>query len=167
MLDWFHIGMYFERLVKAIPGLKGADILTKEQMQRKVVAAKRLLWHGRKSDCLAALEVLRRDTGWVGVRNPLGRVIRYLRACASLLVNYAARRKKGRHISSAGAESAVDFVIGQRMKRNGHMRWTPVGANANLQVRCAVLNGQDMRNFKRWYPPGARLAWLQAPAAAS
>lgn len=50
-----------ERLLKAIPGLKGVDILTKEQMQRKVVAAKRLLWHGRKNDCLAALEVLRRD----------------------------------------------------------------------------------------------------------
>jgi len=167
VLDWFHIGMYFERLLKAIPGLKGADILTKEQMQRKVVAAKRLLWHGRKNHCLAALEALRRDTGWVGARNPLGRVIRYLRACASLLVNYAARRRKGQPISSAGAESAVDFVIGQSMKRNGHMRWTPVGANAILQVRCAVLNGLDMRNFKRWYPPGARLAWLQAPAAPS
>jgi hypothetical protein len=39
------------------------------------------------------------------------------------------------------------------MKRNGHMQWTRVGANALLQVRCAVLNGQDVRNFKRWYPP--------------
>ena len=62
----------------------------------------------------------------------------------------------------------MDFVIGQGMKRNGHMRWTPVvGAIAILQMRCAVLNGQTMRNFKRWYPPGTRLAWLQAPAALS
>jgi hypothetical protein len=62
-------------------------------------------------------------------------------------------------ISSAGAESVVDYVIGQRMKRNGHMRWRQGEANANalLQVRCAVLNGQGIRNFKRWYPPGRRL----------
>ena len=47
----------------------------------------------------------------------------------------------------------VDYVIGQRMKRNGHMRWTREGANALPQVRCAVFNGQDIRNFKGWYPP--------------
>ena len=123
--------------------LYGTDVLTNGRLQSKVVAAKRLLWHGRKNDCLATLEVLRRDAGWGGAQNPLGRVIRYLRACASPLVNYAARRRKRRPISSTGAESAVDFVIGQRMKRNGHMRWTPVDANAILQVRCAVLSGQD------------------------
>jgi len=81
VLDWFHIGMHFERLFKAIPGLKRADELTKAQLQRKVIAAKRQLWHGRQSHCLTALEALRRDTGWVGAGNPLGRVIRYLKAC--------------------------------------------------------------------------------------
>ncbi|KAI3596436.1 hypothetical protein D8I24_7360 [Cupriavidus necator H850] len=40
-------------------------------------------------------------------------------------------------------------MIGQRMKRNGHMRWTMPGANALLQVRCAVRNGEDIRNFGR------------------
>ena len=33
-------------------------------------------------------------------------------------------------------------------------------ANSLLQVRCAVLNGQDVRNFKRWYPPGKLFAPL-------
>lgn len=51
----------------------------------------------------------------------------------------------------------VDYVIGQRMKRNGHMRWTISGANALLQVRCAVLNGEDIRNFRRWYPPDRKI----------
>jgi hypothetical protein len=103
------------------------------------------------------LEALRRDTGWVGCRNPLGRLIRYLRGSADFLVNYGQRRARGQPISSAGAESVVDHVIGQRMKRNGHMRWSRAGANALLQVCCAVLNGQDVRNFKRWYPPGRRI----------
>jgi hypothetical protein len=26
-----------------------------------------------------------------------------------------------------------------------------MGVNNLLQVRCAVLNSQDVRNFKRWY----------------
>jgi hypothetical protein len=45
----------------------------------------------------------------------------------------------------------VDHVVGKRTKRNGHARCTRGGANRLLQVRCAVLNGQDVRNFKRWY----------------
>lgn len=79
-----------------------------------------------------------------------------------MLVNYAARRSKGLSISSAGAESAVDYVVGQRMKRNGHMRWSTEGANALLQVRCAVLNGLDVRNFKRWDPPDRRIEALRS-----
>ena len=43
----------------------------------------------------------------------------------------------------------MDHVVGQRMKRNGHMRWTRREAHSLLQVRCAVLNGQYVRNFKR------------------
>ena len=55
-----------------------------------------------------------------------------------MLVNYRARYARGLPISSAGAEWVVDYVIGQRLKRNGHMRWSRDGANALLQVRCAV-----------------------------
>ena len=72
-----------------------------------------------------------------------------------------------RPISSAGAECAVDYVIGQRMKRNAHMRWSQEGANALLQVRCAALNGQDVRNFVRWYPPDRRVARPCEPALAA
>ena len=84
-----------------------------------------------------------------------------------MLINYERRRAQGRPISSAGAECAVDYVIGQRMKRNGHMRWSQEGANALLQVRCAVLNGQDVRNFVRWYPPDRRVARPCEPALAA
>ncbi len=42
----------------------------------------------------------------------------------------------------------------------------PEGANALLQVRCAVLNGQDIRNFKRWYPPDERIDGLHLRAVA-
>ena len=79
-------------------------------------------------------------------------------------MNYRARHARGLPISFAGAESVIDYVIEQRMKRNGHMRWSCHGANALLQVRCAVLNGRDVGNFKRWYPPEARLATIDLAA---
>jgi hypothetical protein len=82
----------------------------------------------------------------------LVKLVGYLERSRLWLVNYAWRRARQLPISSAGAESVVDHVIGQRMKRNGHMRWTRKGANGLLQVRCAVLNGLDVRNFERWYP---------------
>ena len=42
------------------------------------------------------------------------------------------------------------------------MRWSREGANALLQVRCAALNGLDIRHFKRWYPPDQRLMRISA-----
>jgi hypothetical protein len=94
---------------------------------------------------------------------PNGEVDRHTkcaRPAIAFLYDYARRRPLRLPISSAGAESVVDYLIGQRMKRNGHMRWTREGANSLLQVRCAVLNGQDVRNSKRWYPPGKLFAPL-------
>ena len=46
-------------------------------------------------------------------------------------------------------------------------RLTREGANALLQVRCVVLNGQDIRNVKRWYPPDRRIVGAPTAIAAS
>lgn len=152
ILDWFHIGMRFEHLLLGLKGLQGIDDHERARLHRTAEGAKWFLWHGKAQRCLERLGELRRDTGWVGKRNALGRLVSYLEGNTAWLTNYADRRRRGLPISSAGAESAVDHVIGQRMKRNGHARWSRRGANHLLQVRCAVLNGQDVRNFKRWYP---------------
>jgi hypothetical protein len=167
VLDWFHIGMRFEHLLIALRGLRRATADDRAKLERRAEGAKWLLWHGQQKCCLERLESLRRDTGWAGAKNPLGRLIRYLTGSAEWLINYQRRRAQKRPISSAGADSAVDYVIGQRMKRNGHMRWSPEGANAMLQVRCAVLNGQDVRNFVRWYPPNQRLDFTRQTAMAA
>lgn len=54
-----------------------------------------------------------------------------------------------RPIFTGSAESAVEYVVDQHVKNKGHMRWSRRGANALLQVRCAVLNGIGMLNFMR------------------
>lgn len=145
--------MRFQHLLIAVQGLRGASPQMRGSIKRRVIGAKWLLWHGQRDRCLQRLRAIGLAIGWTGANNAIGRLIRYLHTCAKYLINYAQRRAQGQPFTSAGGESVVDYVIGQRMKRNGHMQWTRVGANALLQVRCAVLNGQDIRNFKRWYPP--------------
>jgi hypothetical protein len=52
----------------------------------------------------------------------------------ALWVAYGKGRAQGRPLTSAGAESDVDYVVGQRMKRNGHMQWTRVAANGGAML---------------------------------
>ena len=80
VLDWFHIAMRFEHLLTAVRGLRHADEFTKQELARRIEGAKWLLWHGWQERCLQRLEALRRDTGWAGFRNLLGKLIRYLRS---------------------------------------------------------------------------------------
>ena len=96
VLDWFHIGMRVQHLLMSRPGLRGADADAKYEMRWRVIKAKWLLWHGQQARCLERLESLRRDTGWAGARNPLGRLIRYLQGCSHYLVDYRQRRAQGR-----------------------------------------------------------------------
>ena len=63
VLDWFHIGMRFEQLLLSLRGRRGADAYTKYRLQGDVIAAKWLLWNGRKERCFEELEALRRETG--------------------------------------------------------------------------------------------------------
>ena len=126
---------------------------------------------GRQERCLQRLEALRHDTGWAGLRNLLGKLIRYLRSFPDRLINYGERYHEDRPILTSVVESAVDYAIGQRMKKKGDMRWSREGANAFLQVRCAVLNGFDVwhssagtRRMGGWFDlPQAKAAWRRRP----
>jgi hypothetical protein len=39
-------------------------------------------------------------------------------------------------------------VISKRFVKKQQMSWSPAGANALLQVRCAVLNGRYWQQFQ-------------------
>ncbi len=92
ILDWFHIGMRFQHLQLALQGLRGLDSYDQQRLRREAIGAKWFLWHGNADRCLARLASLRRETGWVGKSNVLGKLILYLERGKPLLTNYAARR---------------------------------------------------------------------------
>jgi hypothetical protein len=76
----------------------------------------------------------------------------YLQKNKSGVINYSAWRKAGRRISTSAVEGTVNRLIGRRMCKSQHMCWTKRGAHLLLQVRCAVLNGDLLAGFRRWYP---------------
>jgi hypothetical protein len=51
------------------------------------------------------------------------RLIIYQQSYTDWLIDYGQRYRRCRPISTSGAESAVEYVVDQRMKHKGHMRW--------------------------------------------
>jgi len=81
------------------------------------------------------------------------------------LVHYAARRRRGKPISTAFVESAVNEVVAKRMNKKQQMRWNRTTVQPFLDVRTAVLNGTLENAFRQRYP-GFRPATLDHTATA-
>jgi hypothetical protein len=85
----------------------------------------------------------------------------YLRKNEAGIINYREWRWAGRRISTSAVEGTVNRLIGRRMCKSQHMCWTKRGAHLLLHVRCAVLNGDLLAGFQRWFPTvGARRIML-------
>ena len=76
----------------------------------------------------------------------------YLQKNESGVINYSKWREAGRRISTSAVEGTVNRLIGRRMWMAQHMCWSKRGAHLLLQVRCAVLNGDLLAGFRRWFP---------------
>jgi hypothetical protein len=91
----------------------------------------------------------------------------YLQKNASGIISYREWRNAGKRISSSAVEGTVNRLIGRRMCKSQQMCWTKRGAHLLLQVRCAVLNGDLLAGFRRWFPTiGERrimLPWYWLP----
>lgn len=91
----------------------------------------------------------------------------YIHKNESGVINYGRWRREGRRISTSAVEGTVNRLIGRRLGKSQHMCWTKRGAHWLLQVRCAVLNGELLERFRRWFPAvGTRqvgLPWYWRP----
>ena len=76
----------------------------------------------------------------------------YLQNNASGIISYREWRNARKRISTSAVECTVNRLIGRRMCKSQHMCWSKRGAHLLLQVRCAVLNGDLLAGFRRWFP---------------
>ncbi|AGW90031.1 hypothetical protein N234_08310 [Ralstonia pickettii DTP0602] len=80
-------------------------------------------------------------------------LVAYVDANGGATINYGARHRQDKPISTARAESAVNQVLNKRMCKRQQMRWSPNGVHLLAQVRCAVINGDLVERLARYEPP--------------
>ena len=163
IIDWFHLAMKIrpmqqiaDHIVGSRPILCGILAVIGEEIK----ALKWKLWHGQVKGAICVLEKIVEDLNELGQRgdfsaarlNSLGQqLLTYIRSNRTALVDYGARYREGRRISTSLAESAVNSLVAKRMVKSQQMRWSPSGAHLMLQVRAAMLNG-NLRQRLRHKP---------------
>lgn len=132
ILDWFHIGKNLNTLFKKVSCFQ-------EKIQELV---KIELWEGRVTQAVELLkEEARRiaqQTGSLAFQQDITKTITYLENNAESIVNYQQRKEQGLIYTSSIAESTVEHLLNERMKRKQKMQWTRNGCHSILQIRAAM-----------------------------
>ena len=173
VLDWWHAAVRFEHALQVARGLEAP--LARRAL-RDLERAKWRLWHGRWAGCRDTLTAMLRWIRRRQVREAAGidrlqrhvtGLMGYLDRNQGALVRYAARHRRGKPISTAFVESAVNEIVAKRMNKAQQMRWNRATVQPFLDVRTAVLNDTLEDAFRRRYPNFRPAANDQAlPAAA-
>lgn len=76
----------------------------------------------------------------------------YSSANKNFIPSYGGRHRHKETISTAFAESTVNYVVSKRFVKEQQMRGTQRGALLLLQTRVQVLNADLRKSFCRWFP---------------
>jgi hypothetical protein len=80
-------------------------------------------------------------------------------------VNYAERYRTGLRVGTSITEGTANILVSRRMHKRQQMRWSRRGADAVLQVRCAIYNGTLGTGFGRLFNPESEPSQQLAMAA--
>jgi len=127
ILDWYHAA---EHVGAAARGLYG-DGTPKAAQWRQCQLDR--LWNDGVDQVIDALRFLGAHQRSAAKREAVAGLSRYLTTNRERM-RYQTFRAAGYHIGSGAVESAVSYVVQQRMKRVG-MRWRAPGADAMLALR--------------------------------
>jgi hypothetical protein len=153
IIDWFHLAMKvrpMQQIADHIVGSRPILCGILAAIDEEIKALKWKLWHGQVERAICVLEKFVEDMNELGPRgdfsaarlNSLGQqLLTYIRSNRTALVDYGARYRAGRRVSTSLAESAVNSLVAKRMVNSRQMRWSPSGAHLMLQVRAAMVNG--------------------------
>src|SRR5471032_2998864 len=82
----------------------------------------------------------------------LSNVVTYLKSNVESLIDYRTWQRVGRRISTGFVESSINRIVGRRMCKSQHMRWSRVGAHSVVQLRVALLNQEFHELARRQFP---------------
>jgi hypothetical protein len=167
ILDWAHIGRMLRRVEQAIAPLaygRLTDSGSAFELSDLFVRFRHYVWVGRTAAWqqfaarLAHLLDLRetRDPAVSShvrkASNSLSNVVTYLLSNAESLIDYRIWQRAGGRISTGFVESSINRIVGRRMCKSQHMRWSRVGAHSVVQLRVALLNQEFHELARRQFP---------------
>jgi hypothetical protein len=130
ILDWFHIGKKFQNIKDALG----------EAFEKSLEGIKWKLWHGKVSDALTKLTLLRENITDEEQRSKMTGLYDYIQHNQAYIVNYEERNNAKKPSTSQVAESHVDTIINARHKKTRKMQWTREGAHHVLQIRAMIAS---------------------------
>jgi hypothetical protein len=183
VLDYFHVSMklrHIDQCIGAIPLIVLSPDGSVFELYDRFNYLRGYLWSGRRAKFQESvdrlLELLDRAPDILpdlhrSIHMATGHLCDLawsIRKTESGVINYGRWRREGRRISTSAVEGTVNRLIGRRLGKGQHMCWTKRGAHLLLQVRCAVLNGELLERFQRWFPGvGTRQVGLPCPSEPS
>jgi hypothetical protein len=127
ILDWYHANEHISHLARVLYGEA-----TPEAEQFRCVQLDRLE-NDQVAEVIQALRFLRKRIRSKDKCKEIDKLIGYLDRNRHRMM-YKTFKELGYHIGSGAVESAIGYVVQQRMKRSG-MRWHAAGADAMLALR--------------------------------
>ncbi len=167
ILDWAHIGRMLRRVEQAIAPLaygRLTDSGSAFELSDLFVRFRHYVWVGRTAawqqfSARLAHSLDLRETRDPAVSshvrkasNSLSNVVTYLDSNAESLIDYRIWRRAGGRISTGFVESSINRIVGRRMCKSQHMRWSRVGAHSVVQLRVALLNQEFHELARRQFP---------------
>jgi hypothetical protein len=169
VLDWFHLSMRIQHVTQTVKGWPDATAEDRREGARLADIVDQhirwRLWHGQVQraldligDTLAPLDAMAKGESPAAaqaakVAGVLRSLETYVSGQSALIIDYATARHSDEPISTATAESTVQWLLHRRMGANQQMRWSPRGAHLMLKVRTSVINGtlnKDHAAAERW-----------------
>ena len=176
ILDWAHIGRLLRHVDQAIGPLAYGRLTPSGsafELWDLFVRFRSFVWTGKAKrwktagDRLYELLEVREERDPANARRVraaryrLIDVLCYLEANRESLIDYRSWQQAGRRISTGFVESSINRIVGRRMCKSQHMRWSRAGAHYLVQARAAVLN-QEFDELARRHVPWIgerRVSW--------
>ena len=167
ILDWAHIGRMLRRVDQAIAPLaygRLTDSGSAFELWDVFVRFRHYVWTGatvawqqfaaehahlldlrEKLDTAVSSQVKKASYS-------LSNVVTYLNSNIESLIDYRTWQLAGGRISTGFVDSSINRMVGRRMCKSQHMRWSRVGAHSVVQVRVALLNQEFDELARRQFP---------------
>jgi hypothetical protein len=167
ILDWAHIGRMLQRVDQAIAPLaygRLTDSGSAFELWDLFVRFRHYVWVGEAvtweqfAAKLAHLLDLRekRDPAVSNQTRKasysLSNTVAYLESNVESLIDYRTWQRLGCRIATGFVESSINRIVGRRMCKSQHMRWSRVGAHSIVKLRVALLHQEFQELAQRQFP---------------